>query len=1041
MAHEVNRRAIRTLAFEAFPSLSGSMAKPDLVELIQAADRKIRFKLFEAIVAYRNGLLLWENLSCDILEIHGAYRYRQSFPDYGIDCASADLTTVAQAKWYAPGSKISFRSASTFYAYSDILEAKTKFLVASEGVEPSSNVRQLPGIFHTSILNGEFADTILECCCDKAAPIVPQTTLTDAEFDELLADEPLVTASAINELKLYANALSDKSSVEPDILSELLKESAASPDIITEKIALRPYQQDAVDCLSESLRSNAKIIKLIMACGTGKTVVGVELLKKCRDVGKTWAWMVPSIHLLEQARQVLARWAPELTVALVGGGHSLGKYQGQLDCVICVYNSVKHIADFDLEVVVVDEGHHVAEQLQVDDIGKSYLGAITKLKCAKHLLMSATMAEDDEEPADYTYDLEAAIKDGNLCDYEICIPVLTSRTDRQPALAALIVDNASVWNSILAYCNSRKEGKRFLSILHSLRVSAAYLDGETPQNTRDSIIAQFEASRIRVLVSVYILSEGVDIPCADTCMFVEPRTSSINIVQCVGRILRKHPSKTLAHVVLPADNEEKELTRFLRILDTQDKRILQAIRSRTSGRVSLAMEKSTESNEAAIVLYTAVFDHLGNSTAYGAWEYKYALLQAYVTEYHKTPAATVDYKGIHLGSWCNVQRQVKKGAMSGIMSDDRIQKLEAIVGWVWETDMDEKWEHRYSLLQAYVSEFGQIPSGRTTYRGAGIGAWCNTQRTAKREHKAPITDERIQKLESIPGWFWDIDIIGVWESKYKLLQTYIDEHGKHPTQSTVYRDVRIGSWCTKQRQDRKAGKSTLTKLQMGKLEMLPGWVWETNLDEKWVQSYSLLCEYVEETDKIPTAVVKDYKGMNLGQWCKVQRTTKRGGRMPQERIQKLEAISGWLWHTSLADKWDQEWESCYALLQDYIENTHKMPKAQTIYKGENLGAWCTRQRSAQREKGKGGLSEERIHKLESIPEWCWEKFGDQWAEAYLLLQTFVNEHHRLPVQKEIYRDKRIGLWCGRQREAKKGNKKCITVERVHLLEKVPGWKW
>ena len=56
----------------------------------------------------------------------------------------------------------------------------------------------------------------------------------------------------------------------------------------------------------------------------------------------------------------------------------------------------------------------------------------------------------------------------------------------------------------------------------------------------------------RVLVTVQVLGEGINIPNADTCLFVEPRQCCRSIVQAVGRVLRRYPSKHLAHVILPA---------------------------------------------------------------------------------------------------------------------------------------------------------------------------------------------------------------------------------------------------------------------------------------------------------------------------------------------------------------------------------------------------------------------------------------------------------------------------------------------------------
>lgn len=90
----------------------------DITGIISDADRVRHFRIFELCTAYELNLLIWECLppvafdGCVIpLQRFAA---RGSKPqDYGIDCASLDLSNVAQAKWYAPGRSISFGAIST----------------------------------------------------------------------------------------------------------------------------------------------------------------------------------------------------------------------------------------------------------------------------------------------------------------------------------------------------------------------------------------------------------------------------------------------------------------------------------------------------------------------------------------------------------------------------------------------------------------------------------------------------------------------------------------------------------------------------------------------------------------------------------------------------------------------------------------------------------------------------------------------------------------------------------------------------------------
>src|SRR5690606_15255242 len=47
------------------------------------------------------------------------------------------------------------------------------------------------------------------------------------------------------------------------------------------------------------------------------------------------------------------------------------------------------------------------------------------------------------------------------------------------------------------------------------------------------------------------LSEGVDVPALDAVMFLTPRGSQVDIVQAVGRVMRKAPGKKLGYIILP----------------------------------------------------------------------------------------------------------------------------------------------------------------------------------------------------------------------------------------------------------------------------------------------------------------------------------------------------------------------------------------------------------------------------------------------------------------------------------------------------------
>ena len=65
----------------------------------------------------------------------------------------------------------------------------------------------------------------------------------------------------------------------------------------------------------------------------------------------------------------------------------------------------------------------------------------------------------------------------------------------------------------------------------------------------------------RILSNARCLSEGVDVPSLDAICFLNPKSSQVEIVQAVGRVMRKSPGKDYGYVVIPIGippNEKSE---------------------------------------------------------------------------------------------------------------------------------------------------------------------------------------------------------------------------------------------------------------------------------------------------------------------------------------------------------------------------------------------------------------------------------------------------------------------------------------------------
>ncbi|MFC7404816.1 DEAD/DEAH box helicase [Georgenia alba] len=90
----------------------------------------------------------------------------------------------------------------------------------------------------------------------------------------------------------------------------------------------------------------------------------------------------------------------------------------------------------------------------------------------------------------------------------------------------------------------------------ALKVEAQHVDGTMGIHERNAHLAWLRAETpddvCRVLTNARCLSEGVDVPALDAVLFLTPRGSQVDIVQSVGRVMRKSPGKQFGYIILPA---------------------------------------------------------------------------------------------------------------------------------------------------------------------------------------------------------------------------------------------------------------------------------------------------------------------------------------------------------------------------------------------------------------------------------------------------------------------------------------------------------
>ena len=131
----------------------------------------------------------------------------------------------------------------------------------------------------------------------------------------------------------------------------------------------------------------------------------------------------------------------------------------------------------------------------------------------------------------------------------------------------------------------------------ALDVQAVHLDAGSSAIERGDKLRWLNnakrANESRMICNVRLFTEGVDVPALDAVSFLDPRTSQIDIVQSVGRVMRKAEGKRFGYIVVPVALEEGEdvvdklekrdddyraIGQVLRALQAHDERLAEATR-------------------------------------------------------------------------------------------------------------------------------------------------------------------------------------------------------------------------------------------------------------------------------------------------------------------------------------------------------------------------------------------------------------------------------------------------------------------------------
>jgi superfamily II DNA or RNA helicase len=658
--------------------------------------------------------------------------------------------------------------------------------------------------------------------------------------------------------------------------------------------------------------------------------------------------------------------------------------------VVGTYDSAGRLADglrragVTAELTVCDEAHRLA-----GPAGK-VTAAVLKpglLPDRRRLFMTATprictgtsadgtlqsVSMDDEAvfgTVAYRYPFRRAIADGWLKDYRIVIATVSSRqvaelldgnselaghgdvTVRMAAAQAALAMAAAEFGlrRCVAFLPRVAQARRFagslpatLAMLPPGRrpagpLSAGYVHGRMTSLQRDLAL---EALRTpppggwSVVANARCLGEGVDVPAIDSVLFGAPKESVTDIVQAVGRALRRHDDADTATIIVPAllpdpgdeDSEDSEarleatgsryetVLRVVRAMCAHDDDLTSALQAIRARRAADPDGQPPDLPPQITVLappgtLQATLDALRiqvlTRTTSSWWDgYGHA------RDYHAArgdldvPVAFVTASGFPLGTWLTAQRAARN---RGEVPDERVKLLDEI-GMTWDL-LEAAWMAAYGELRAFKDQHGhfEVPVTYRTADGIKLSEWQGTQRDADRTGK--LTSKRKALLDEI-GFPWN-PAEARWMRRYHQLKDALTRHGGP---GSLPLGCPEAVWLEGQHLACHHGK--LSGDQVTLLEQAGITMRRPDRPGLWAAVYQDMLAFKNEHGhlRVP-AGYRGQAGIDVCDWQRDQRVRRKAGRMPAEQ-ERLLTEAGFCWDPA-TEAWHARYHEAAAWKQEH----------------------------------------------------------------------------------------------------------------------------
>ena len=499
-----------------------------------------------------------------------------------------------------------------------------------------------------------------------------------------------------------------------------------------------------------------------------------------------------------------------------------------------------------------------------------------------------------------------------LNEFDICVDMYTENTNNSvyEAIARAILSrgtsrgllfhsgvngerNTSVWN----FVNEEEFKVVFAKVArefpekHYTKITFVGMDGNTPTSERKRMLRELDQTpmnEIYLISSCETIGEGVDTKRANLCAFVDPKTSTVKLIQNIGRVLRRNPEQPLSTILIPCwINMEHYSGAETR--EEKDALIREQMRA-TNGDYSpvlnvLGALKQDDEELYNMCLHYPNRKHKETSLReqgfeIGEEEYTHeevdemrqtSNLEVHTDEEirtHESMQESEETTRLYYDEEADVYRPIegdedtvieppKSKVRMSIHQNDEIQML-----WsVKEVDFtkqfctvviecqvsrnEENWYLKRDELSAYIDTNGKAPLNKTS-----LSMWISNQKENYKKQEQIMSNPEIRKSweEMIEKYPCLRDSVAQWYLKRDELSAYIDANGVPP------RKTSLGNWVTTQKTNYRKQEKSMANPEIRKSweEMLEKYPCLTiDLVAQWYLKRDELSAYIDANGKTP----------------------------------------------------------------------------------------------------------------------------------------------------------------------------------------------